>query len=402
MTSVKIKFRPSTVAGKKGVVYYQLIHDRIVRHINTSYRIFATEWDERSGSVIYSSSAPGAQRWTDIRFIQNEIKSDTLLLDGIVSSLELRGVGYTTDDIVNLFYERVSCQSFLHFGQKIVLRLEESGRIRTSEIYKSALRSFMRFRKGRDIRLSEITAEQMALYADYLSGEGVSLNTNSFYMRVLRAIYNRAVEEELVMQSYPFRAVYTGVEKTLKRSIPFEVLKRIKKLDLSLDSSLDFARDVFLFSFYTRGMSFVDISYLRKGDIQDGVLRYRRKKTGQRLFIRWEKCMQEIIDKYAQSETDYLLPIIRLKGNERRQYINALHLVNRRLKDLSRMINYPVSLTMYVARHSWASVAKSKNIPLSVISESMGHDSENTTLIYLASLDNSVIDNANRQILQDL
>ena len=70
--------------------------------------------------------------------------------------------------------------------------------------------------------------------------------------------------------------------------------------------------------------------------------------------------------------------------------------------EFAKMVGLSIPLTLYVARHSWASIAKSKNIPISVISEGMGHDSEMTTQIYLASLDNAVVDRANAQILKDL
>jgi len=138
---------------------------------------------------------------------------------------------------------------------------------------------------------------------------------------------------------------------------------------------------------------------LKKTDPQNGILTYRRRKTGQELTIKWEKCKAEIIAKYPENKTDYLLPIIKEQGNERRQYDNALHLVNYRLKELPTMLKLQRPLTMYVARHSWASAAKAKNVPLSVISEGMGHDSETTTQIYLASLETSVVDKANKMIL---
>lgn len=89
-------------------------------------------------------------------------------------------------------------------------------------------------------------------------------------------------------------------------------------------------------------------------------------------------------------------------GNEQRQYRNALRLVNNKLKEIATMAGLQVNLTMYVSRHSWASIAKNKNVPLSVISEGMGHDSEATTQIYLASLDNSLVDKANEMILKNL
>ena len=252
----------------------------------------------------------------------------------------------------------------------------------------------------KEVSFNELNADLLAEYEAYLKGRDNSPNTISFYMRILKAVYNRAVENGLTEQRHPFKSVYTGVEKTLKRAISLNDIKRIKGLDLSLKPNLDFARDMFLFCFYTRGMSFVDMAYLKKKDIANGVLTYRRKKTGQQLFIRWEKCMQEIIDKYPVNETEFLLPLItRPNEDYRKQYANALHHVNRLLKKIGEMIDLPIPLTMYVGRHSWASIAKSRNVPISVISEGMGHDSEATTQIYLASLDTSVVDRANKKIL---
>lgn len=152
-----------------------------------------------------------------------------------------------------------------------------------------------------------------------------------------------------------------------------------------------------------RGMSFIDMSFLRKSDLSNGYVTYRRKKTGQQLTIEWTKEMQMILDKYPENASDYLLPIIRKRGtNERYTYRNVGYNINHNLKTIAGMVGVSIPLTLYVARHSWASAAKAKGIPLSVISEGMGHDSEATTQIYLSSLDTSVVDNANRIILKCL
>ena len=313
--------------------------------------------------------------------------------------METEELRYTTDTIIATFQRVTKETSFFTFMHNTIAQLKLLGKIRTSETYAATLKSFITFRDGRDIPLNGINSDLMLLYEAYLKARGVSMNTISFYMRNLRAVYNRAVEKELTPQIYPFRHVYTGVEKTVKRAVPIKTIKALKEQDLSLKPILDYARDMFLFSFYTRGMSFIDMSYLKKKDLKNGFLTYRRKKTGQLLTIKWEKCMEEIIDKYPKNETIYLLPIITKPGKERKQYNNALHLVNYHLKELSTMLKLQRPLTMYVARHSWASAAKFKNIPLSVISEGMGHDSEATTRIYLASLETSVVDKANKMIL---
>lgn len=400
MASVKIKFRPSSVADKEGCLYYQVIHKHIIRQISTDYKVFASEWNSSSEEAILPFDRP--ERADFLQSLQAFLQRDRRILNRVIAFLDGRGCGYTADDVVAVFRSHIEEGSFIHFMQGVIAQLRRLGRIRTSETYTTTLGSFMRFRDGNDILLDEINDELMMGYEGWLKMKGVSMNTVSFYMRILRAVYNRAVEKGCVTQRFPFRYVYTGIEKTVKRAISLKAIKQIKALELSSKPSLEWARDLFLFSFYTRGMSFVDMAYLKKSDLKNGILSYRRKKTNQRLQVRWEKCMQEIVDKY-HTATEYLLPVITNPvADKRRQYGNALHLVNHKLKEIAVMIKLPVPLTSYVSRHAWASIARGKNIPLAVISESMGHDSENTTQIYLASLDSSVIDKANELILREL
>ena len=160
---------------------------------------------------------------------------------------------------------------------------------------------------------------------------------------------------------------------------------------------------MFLMSFFLRGMSFVDMAFLKKTDLKNGYIIYRRRKTGQSLVIAWTKEMQVLLDKYPENSTEYLLPIIRNPDvNERSTYRNVGYNINHNLKKIAVIVGVSIPLTLYVARHSWASAAKAKGIPLSVISEGMGHDSEATTRIYLSSLDTSVVDRANSLILKSL
>lgn len=395
MASIKIKFRPSTVEGKEGGLYFQIIQNRVIRQMNTDYKIYAYEWDAEIESVVVSGA-----RANILCSIRERMEWDLSRFERIVRQLEQERRKYTADDVITLFHKVTKETSLFSFMHSVIIQLRQLGKIRTSETYTATLKSFMEFREEQDVPLDGVNSDLMLLYEAHLKAKGVRMNTISFYMRILRAVYNRAVEKELTPQKYPFRHVYTGVDKTVKRAVPVKVIKALKELNLSMKSSLDFARDMFMFSFYTRGMSFVDMAYLKKTDLQNGILTYCRRKTGQRLTVKWEKCMEEIIKKYPSNSSTYLLPIIKEQGNERKQYDNALHLVNYRLKDLSGMLKLQRPLTMYVARHSWASVTKVRNVPLSVISEGMGHDSEKTTQIYLASLEASVVDKANKMILE--
>lgn len=396
MASVKVKLRPSTVNGREGT---QIIHNRVVRQINTEYKLFVSEWDCHSETVVLHHLSPEQERNNYLLSISSRIRWDKDRLNKIIHTLS-QSDRFVTDDIVVRFRGGRQEQSFNDYICQQIARLKRLGKIRTSETYMAALRSFSGFMNDKAVLFDQINADLIAEYEAYLKGRGNSPNTISFYMRILKAVYNRATEDGLTEQRHPFKSVYTGVEKTLKRAISLGDLKCIKGLDLSLKPNLDFARDMFLFCFYTRGMSFIDMAYLRKKDLQNGILSYRRRKTGQQLFIKWERCMQEIVDKYPVNETEYLLPIITKRGEDyRKQYANELHRVNHLLKKIGKQLDLPIPLTMYVGRHSWASIAKSRNVPISVISEGMGHDSENTTQIYLASLDTSVVDKANKKIL---
>ena len=395
MASVKVKFRASASEGQPGSLYYQIIQQRVVRQLSTDYKLYPHEWDAGAETVVV-----GGERQHYLAAVKERADWDVSRLKAVIATLETGGRRYTADEVITAFRRRTQEASLCNYLHSAIAHLRQMGRERTAETYTSALRSFMTFTEGRDLPLDGVSSALMERYEAWLRSRGVRMNSSSFYLRILRAVYNRAVEDGLTPQRHPFAHVYTGVEKTAKRAVPLKTIKALKRLDLTGKPRLALARDLFLFSFYTRGMSFVDMAYLRRGQLQRGLLTYRRRKTGQELSIRWERCMQQIVEKYSTDcMGDYLLPIIRRAGDERRQYTNALHVVNQRLKRLSELLRLPRPLTMYVARHSWASAARQRHVPLSVISEGMGHDSEATTQIYLASLETTAVDDANRMLL---
>lgn len=400
MASIKVKLRPSTIADCEGTIYYQIIHDRKVRQLLTNYKLFPAEWDERRSMV---TAGRNSERKSFILSIRERIRWDMERLTKIGRKLDAEGLIYTADEVIDEFNRYAHEYSLFNFMESLIARLKQNGKTRTSETYRSTLNSFKKYRKDEDIMLDCITSETMEGYEAWHRKRGVAPNTISFYTRILRAVYNRAVEDDIIENRNPFRHVYTGVDKTVKRALPLALIKKIKVLDLSLIPTLDYARDMFLMSFYLRGMSFIDMAFLRKTDLKNRYVTYRRRKTGQQLIIEWTKEMQMILDKYPENNSDYLLPIIRNPGtNERCTYRNAGYNINHNLKRIAEMVGITIPLTLYVARHSWASAAKAKGIPVSVISEGMGHDSEATTQIYLASLDTSAVDKANSLILRSL
>ena len=296
--------------------------------------------------------------------------------------------------------ESAATPDFFYFAGLLCRNLTHMGQLRKAERYTTVINSFKRFRHNRRTPLGVIDSVLVQKYEASLICKGLCKNTVSFYLRGLRCIYNRAIDSGLIPYSNPFRNVYTGIDKTVKRALPLSIMRDIKALDLSGSPSLAFARDIFLFAFYMRGMSFVDIAYLLKSNLSGNMIIYRRHKTGQQLQIRWERQMQEIVERYDRPRSPYMLPIIRDPyGDDYRQYKTMAHNVNENLKKIGKLLNLPMPLTSYVARHSWASIARNQDIPISTISEAMGHDSEKTTRIYLSSVDTTRVDRANEKVI---
>lgn len=401
-TSIKLKFRASVKPQKEGTLIFQVIHDRKVRRIRSQFKIFKEEWDEAAGRILLAASAPS--RCSQLQIIRFNVEWEFRRLRKIIDTLERSGKEWNLDEVIQKFNPDINKEySVFHFIQGQILRKKQLGKIRSSETYQATLNSFMNFRQGIDLTFDMFDSELMELYEAELQRRGVVRNTSSFYLRILRTNYKLAVEKGLTQDCHPFKHVYCGMDKTVKRCLSFEEIKRMKELDLSLKPALDFARDMFIFSFCTRGMSFVDMAYLKKSDLKNGYLIYRWKKTGQLLTIEWTRQMQVILDKYESNPTQYLLPLIlREDGNERRQYQNQMMKINRRLKEIASLVHLSVPLSLYYSRHSWATIARGKSIPLSVISEGLGHDSELTTQIYLDSIKSVEVDRANRKILRGL
>jgi site-specific recombinase XerD len=402
MASIRLKFRPSTTPGKEGSLVFQIIHGRSVRRITSEYKIFACEWDKDNGRIILPP--PLSPRYEYMASVKSDLQWQLDRLRRMTAESEKTADTVSLDEITANFSPCTDISdSVFNFIRNQIRHKRQLGKVRSSETYRSMLNSLMHFRNGRDLTFDMVDGGLMELYEAWMLNGGLTRNTTSFYMRILRTNYKMAVEKGLTADRHPFRHVYCGMDKTVKRSIPFIDIKKINGLDLSRKPSLDFARDMFMFSFCTRGMSFIDMAYLKKTDLDSGCLAYRRKKTGQLLTVEWTRQMQAITDKYKPNATKYLLPIItREDGSERRQYQNQMRKINRHLKDIARLAGLPLALSMYYTRHSWATIARGKDIPLAVISEALGHDSETTTQIYLDSIKSSEVDKANSMILEGL
>lgn len=397
MATIKLIFRESSTLGGEGTLYLRIIHKRIVRQIHTGCRIYSYEWDEQNSFVI---STDNSSRTAHLDSVISRIKVNTQRLKTIIADLDRQNKDYTADDVVEKYLSSDTVVGFVSFARKVIEDTRHLGKDTTAGHYASALSSLIRYYGKQEIPFDKIDSKFISGYESYLRNLNLCPNTTSYYMRSLRAIYNQAVEQELAKCRDPFRHVYTGVAKTVKRSVPVDMVKALNRLDLSHNPGLELARDLFIFSVFTRGMAFIDMAYLKKSNIRNSFLTYRRHKTTQQLIIRWEKSMQNIAGKYNSNESEYLFPLIKSTDKDvRKQYLNAYKSLSRFLRKLGEMVGLAEPLTFHRARHTWASVARSNKVPISVIKEGMGHDSERTTQIYLDSLDTDAVDNANSEII---
>ena len=396
MATVKVKLLPSTVPGKAGTIYYQLTHLRQVKQITTKIHLHPQDWDSNKAQIIFTDSTS--------YLLQCKIDRDLDRLKKIIYKIDAECANYTVNEIIEKFYQTTADYSITDFFTQQIQKLKNDNRRGTARNYSKTLKSLKAFMKNTDSTFNIVTEQFVESYNTFLIQRGVVRNTISFYMRIFRSVYNKAVTQKIIEQTFPFKNVYTGVDRTRKRAVTETVISQLLSIDLKKSKALQFARDLFIFSFYARGMAFVDIVYLKKSNIQNGYITYVRHKTGQELTIRIETRLQNIINQYEKKDSPYLFPILNTEDENKAysQYEIALNYYNRQLKRLSKLLEPNINLSSYTPRHTWATTARNKNVPLSIISAGMGHSSEKTTLIYLTKIDNSIIDEVNKAIIDSI
>ena len=389
MATVKVKLRPSTVPGKAGTIYYQLTHLRQVKQITTKIHLHPQDWDSNKAQIIFTDSTS--------YLLQCKIDRDLDRLKKIIYKIDAECANYTVNEIIEKFYQTTADYSITDFFTQQIQKLKNDNRRGTARNYSKTLKSLKAFMKNTDSTFNIVTEQFVESYNTFLIQRGVVRNTISFYMRIFRSVYNKAVTQKIIEQTFPFKNVYTGVDRTRKRAVTETVISQLLSIDLKKSKALQFARDLFIFSFYARGMAFVDIVYLKKSNIQNGYITYVRHKTGQELTIRIETRLQNIINQYEKKDSPYLFPILNTEDENKAysQYEIALNYYNRQLKRLSKLLEPNINLSSYTT-------ARNKNVPLSIISAGMGHSSEKTTLIYLTKIDNSIIDEVNKAIIDSI
>jgi len=408
-TTLKFILRNTKGYPKTGKLALRITRNRVSRTISTSYVLSSDEWDENRQTVNRLKQCSYTRK-TEVEKINENLQKDLLLIRKSAEILEARRGDYSSQDLADSFRKQRQGQLFCEYIDRKVQNLNDAKRFGTAHTYRYAAVSLRKFLGGKDICIDKVTAGLMKNYEQYLQTEHKSKNTISCYMRSLRAAYNQALNENVFIpeetKSNPFSGVFTGNAKTLKRAISAKDILLLTTLSLnpSIPQSLSFSRDLFLFSFYTQGMSFSDMANLKTENIKDGFIRYNRKKTGQQVTVELETCMKEIIGRYSDCKSNLIFPLLREYSDcsesvqwEKTRAALAAH--NKNLDKLAGLTGISNRLTSYVARHSWASIASQKGVPVATISRGMGHESEKTTRIYISQLDHSDVGRANRQVL---
>lgn len=306
MATIKIRFRPSTVKGKDGTLYYQIIHMRLVKQLYTGHRLKDNEWDRESGTVIICNGCDQS-RAMYLYSVMEEIRDGLTKLKAIAARLDSSGSAYTVEDVASAFISPTTIRGVVSFTRKLIDDLHKMGKKSISRRYELTLNCFLKYTDEEEVIWDNFNSTLVAGFEEFLRNRGLCRNSTSFYMRNLRSIINRASEPDYEVPRNPFKHVYMGVDKTVKRAVSLKTLCKIRDVNLSAYPHLDFARNVFMFSFYTRGMSLVDIAFLRKTDLSNGVITYFRRKTSQQIQVRLENQTRDVMEKLGESATSYLI-----------------------------------------------------------------------------------------------
>ncbi|MCM0721762.1 site-specific integrase [Parabacteroides sp. W1-Q-101] len=280
-----------------------------------------------------------------------------------------------------------------------VARKREAGKDSTADLYRVVRNRLYRFWKGASLQWTDITAAMVDDFGSSLRAEGLAVNTVNSYLSSFRALCHTALREGLPgPASDPFAGLHLKREETAKRALKIAEVNKVMQADYPAEPSLREALDLFIFSYLACGIPFVDLAYLTKKNIVGGEIVYYRHKTGALIRVGITPAMRLLLRKYGQKGSPYLFPVLSAGKDGYEAYKAALRKYNSLLVIIGERLHLSVKLTSYVARHSWATEALRQNIPVAVISQAMGHTSEKTTRIYLAQLDQSVLNKANAKI----
>ena len=291
------------------------------------------------------------------------------------------------------------------YSATLIQDFEEAKRFGTALSYKDTVRAIRKFTKDRDLTFPQITYTWLTQFEKYYIAKGNSYNALGVYMRTLRAIFNKAIKSGIVEKSYyPFDQYRIKTEKTRKRAVSLEMIQRILALKLKPKDELFHARNYFLASYMMYGMNFADMAQLKMSNIMGDRILYKRQKTGKPYDVKITDKLSTILSYYTKRKRkdDFIFPIVKREAPED-QYKDMMWArknYNKALKEIAQKCDIEETLTSYVSRHSFATEALLKNVPVTAISAMLGHSSLSTTEVYLKGLPNDVLDDYNDRVVE--
>ncbi|WP_340112973.1 site-specific integrase [Maribellus mangrovi] len=400
-------------------VYLQLTRDRKRAYIALKIYGERDRWDDaqerfviEKGLRTKKEKEANEQRRKDNDLIDNYNQK----VKAVISQFEHDKKDWTINQFKNAFLSRSKQGNFNDYLDDHIQTLKETGHTGNANCYASTQHILTLFDKKLGERtFGEIDIKYVKRLDVFLQKRGNSGNTRKYYFKALRAILNKALQDgEGNITTYPFGTggfkVSELEEKTAKRFLPVAYLEKLKSTSSKREVG-EYARNLFLFSYYCFGMSFIDMALLKHRNLvsHDGELYlvYKREKEKNKrntppIQIRIKPEIEELIGHLRQFKEpieDYLLPVVTINHFGEKLY---KHITNRRkryvgyLKDLATEFEFDFNLTSYVSRHTMAMQLQNNKIPREVISQVMGHQNLKTTNVYLDSLDSSVIDQASK------
>ncbi|MBS1619923.1 MAG: site-specific integrase [Bacteroidetes bacterium] len=383
-------------------VLLRIIHYEKPASITLGIYLKKEDWDAKIRTI--KPSYKGTESVTRLNNFLQKKKSEAI---DIITKLDEKKTldSLTVTQIKDLISKKSDSGSFFEYGQTLVDGLLETNRLGNYRSYKCALSVLKKFNSNRDLSFRELTYSYLVKFEQNHLKKGGSLNGLAVYMRTIRAIYNQAIKAGLAEQEfYPFKNYEIKTTKTRKRAISIESIKSIQNLQLTPKDHLYHPRNLFMASFYMRGISFTDLAHLKVSDMIDGRIHYDRQKTGKPYDIKITSELQSILDIYLVGKEidDFIFPIIQQKDLKKQyeEIQDKRKRFNDNLKRIAKLCGITENLTSYVSRHSFATRAKNLGVPIATISDMLGHADTKTTEVYLASLSSDIMDDFHKKIIE--
>jgi integrase/recombinase XerD len=377
-------------------------HNERTTAIPMGFNLLEKDWDAERRTV--KKSYVGVNTVTRLNnFIQKK-KADAMdIILGLheVNQLPIMSVIAVRDKIIS----NNKPHSVFTFAETIIEDLISSNRIGTARSYKEVISVLKKYNSDKDLSFFDINYKFLSKFEAYHLAKGNSYNGLAVYMRTIRAICNKAIKAGIVEKShYAFEEYKIRTTPTEKRALEWDLIKKIIELNLNPEHAFFHARNYFVASYMMYGMNYTDMAFLKRENIQNGRIIYRRRKTSKLYDIKITYGLNKIIVFYTAQDEDslYVFPIIK-RENLSMQYKDiqwARKRYNKKLKLIAKECGIDKNLTSYVSRHSFATQAMLQQVPLNAISTMLGHSSLKTTEVYLKSLPNNILDEYNARIMQ--